>query len=132
MSVLERDLDAPYERISEDRAAISPLPASSPTADLGGQQPASAAAPRPSDPPSSTASTRVPPRGHHCTEGRHRKYAPAVIAFELSIVDEQRVLVGPYVAAACADHRRDLERAIRSRSERLARGGLTAVAEPIE
>lgn len=101
---LEHDLDAPYERADELRQA---------QADIA--------------PPA-----RVPPRGRSCTEGKHRKRKPAVVAFELSVVDGQRVLVAPFVAAACADHRAALERYVRARPERFARGGLVAIAEPIE
>lgn len=98
---LERDADAPYERVDELRQEHSDIPAS------------------------------VPPSGYSCNVGQHRKRKPATAAYRASVVDGQRVLVTPYVLAACADHERELRRIMRSRSERFARGGLTALVEPI-
>lgn len=97
VSLDERDLDQPYERVAERAAAF----------------------------PERTAT-----RGWICTEGRHRKYTPAVVVFRIGLVDGARVLTTGIVGA-CAKHRRDLQRTLEHRRTRFARSTITPFAEPL-
>lgn len=98
--IAQVDQDQPYERVAEHRSELDV-----------------------------TRWPRTSPAPRRCTEGRHRKFTPAVVSYRLSAWDGDRALVDPYLVGACQKHRRALSREIEARRQRFARGGVEARAE---